>query len=153
MFFFFFQAEDGIRDGRVTGVQTCALPISWTMLQTVPGVLVDRINIGGSESGQQSNFVSPGAAASQSTWAIDGVVITDLGAQGSSPAYYDFDAFEEMNFATGGTDAQTATPGVTLNLVTKRGGNNWRGAVKGSFANDSLQSNASSVSGLGPKQP
>src|SRR5438876_6935245 len=25
---FFFQAEDGIRDGRVTGVQTCALPIS-----------------------------------------------------------------------------------------------------------------------------
>src|SRR5690348_6926951 len=27
MYFFFFQAEDGIRDGRVTGVQTCALPI------------------------------------------------------------------------------------------------------------------------------
>src|SRR2546429_6655291 len=28
-FFFFFQAEDGIRDVAVTGVQTCALPISW----------------------------------------------------------------------------------------------------------------------------
>src|SRR2546426_867426 len=28
MFFFFFQAEDGIRDYKVTGVQTCALPIS-----------------------------------------------------------------------------------------------------------------------------
>src|SRR2546429_6750191 len=27
MFFFFFQAEDGIRDVAVTGVQTCALPI------------------------------------------------------------------------------------------------------------------------------
>src|SRR5205823_10390618 len=27
-FFFFFQAEDGIRDKLVTGVQTCALPIS-----------------------------------------------------------------------------------------------------------------------------
>src|SRR5438034_10973116 len=27
--FFFFQAEDGIRDHCVTGVQTCALPISW----------------------------------------------------------------------------------------------------------------------------
>src|SRR5690348_18277730 len=33
--FFFFQAEDGIRDGRVTGVQTCALPIS------VAGALAD----------------------------------------------------------------------------------------------------------------
>src|SRR5437867_6149896 len=29
-FFFFFQAEDGIRDRTVTGVQTCALPISAT---------------------------------------------------------------------------------------------------------------------------
>src|SRR6266481_7175020 len=28
VYFFFFQAEDGIRDGTVTGVQTCALPIS-----------------------------------------------------------------------------------------------------------------------------
>src|SRR5207245_4540973 len=27
-YFFFFQAEDGIRDATVTGVQTCALPIS-----------------------------------------------------------------------------------------------------------------------------
>src|SRR3989454_8347564 len=30
-FFFFFQAEDGIRDYKVTGVQTCALPI-WSSL-------------------------------------------------------------------------------------------------------------------------
>src|SRR5258708_1183668 len=29
MFFFFFQGEDGIRDDLVTGVQTCALPISY----------------------------------------------------------------------------------------------------------------------------
>ena len=30
-FVFFFQAEDGIRDIGVTGVQTCALPISWCL--------------------------------------------------------------------------------------------------------------------------
>src|SRR5260370_31518354 len=35
--FFFFQAEDGIRDSSVTGVQTCALPISG-------GRSLDRIN-------------------------------------------------------------------------------------------------------------
>src|SRR5690606_39818894 len=28
---FFFQAEDGIRDFHVTGVQTCALPIFWVV--------------------------------------------------------------------------------------------------------------------------
>src|SRR5258708_31876032 len=35
VFFFFFQAEDGIRDDLVTGVQTCALPI----LNPSPGCL------------------------------------------------------------------------------------------------------------------
>src|SRR6266481_7399086 len=35
--FFFFQAEDGIRDGTVTGVQTCALPISGRGRGDVPG--------------------------------------------------------------------------------------------------------------------
>src|SRR5690348_17905547 len=34
---FFFQAEDGIRDGRVTGVQTCALPILRGLLVTERG--------------------------------------------------------------------------------------------------------------------
>src|SRR5947207_4305917 len=37
-FFFFFQAEDGIRDHCVTGVQTCALPISFRFwLPASPG--------------------------------------------------------------------------------------------------------------------
>src|SRR5687768_17640543 len=36
-FFFFFQAEDGIRDVAVTGVQTCALPISFGLKQRVSG--------------------------------------------------------------------------------------------------------------------
>src|SRR2546426_12179537 len=36
--FFFFQAEDGIRDYKVTGVQTCALPICLARLPSVAGV-------------------------------------------------------------------------------------------------------------------
>src|SRR5256886_12596058 len=35
---FFFQAEDGIRDLTVTGVQTCALPISWLQEHKIPSV-------------------------------------------------------------------------------------------------------------------
>src|SRR5260370_12296586 len=36
VFFFFFQAEDGIRDSSVTGVQTCALPISKVQVWMTP---------------------------------------------------------------------------------------------------------------------
>ena len=39
VFFFFFQAEDGIRDWSVTGVQTCALPILLVIFQ-VPAKIV-----------------------------------------------------------------------------------------------------------------
>src|SRR5256885_6354413 len=37
--FFFFQAEDGIRDYKVTGVQTCALPIYWSPPIDAPACL------------------------------------------------------------------------------------------------------------------
>src|SRR2546421_3445437 len=45
-FFFFFQAEDGIRDLIVTGVQTCALPIFATLPLTVDGVRLERGEVG-----------------------------------------------------------------------------------------------------------
>src|SRR6267143_4277192 len=48
VFFFFFQAEDGIRDGTVTGVQTCALPIS-TMRATM-GALSDGVRSNATQS-------------------------------------------------------------------------------------------------------
>src|SRR2546426_4421056 len=40
-FVFFFQAEDGIRDYKVTGVQTCALPISKFVPSCAAAVLVE----------------------------------------------------------------------------------------------------------------
>src|SRR5699024_11309100 len=40
LFFFFFQAADGIRDRNVTGVQTCALPISIGKAMALTGVSI-----------------------------------------------------------------------------------------------------------------
>ena len=74
----------------------------WSVMQTTPGVLTDRINVGGNESGQQGGYASPGSGGDQAVWSIDGVVITDQAALGSAPAYYDFDAFEEMQAAAKG---------------------------------------------------
>src|SRR2546426_1583866 len=45
-FFFFFQAEDGIRDYKVTGVQTCALPISLVSSGARVGVGVEKSVVG-----------------------------------------------------------------------------------------------------------
>src|SRR5207253_6249923 len=50
-FFFFFQAEDGIRDGHVTGVQTCALPIFRATREIHMRVLylITRADLGGAQ--------------------------------------------------------------------------------------------------------
>lgn len=93
----------------------------WVVLQTVPGVIVDRVNVGGAESGQQSNYVAKGAVISDNTWNIDGIPITDLAATGSSPTYYAFDMFQEMSVTTGGASATNPTAGAQLNLQFKGG--------------------------------
>jgi hypothetical protein len=107
----------------------------WALLQQVPGVLTDRINIGGNESNQQASFVGPGSSNTQAVWTVDGVTITDPAGTGRSPTYFDFDAFEEVQVTTGGSDASLPTGGVTLNLVTKRGTDRWRGS--GRYIEDS----------------
>src|SRR5205807_2929960 len=47
-FFFFFQAEDGIRDYKVTGVQTCALPICHADRGAVYGMTSSAMFLGNS---------------------------------------------------------------------------------------------------------
>ncbi|HEX3703292.1 MAG TPA: carboxypeptidase regulatory-like domain-containing protein, partial [Vicinamibacterales bacterium] len=113
----------------------------WVVMQTVPSIYVDRVNVGGSESGQQSNYIGKGAAGTDNTWNIDGIPVTDMGATGSSSTYYDFDMFQEMAVTTGGADAANPTPGVQLNMVLKKGSNTPHGGANLYFENQSLQSN------------
>lgn len=115
----------------------------WMILQSTPGVQVDRINVGGTQSGQQSIYISKGAPRSDGTWNIDGVNITDMGATGSSPTYYDFDTFEELNVTTGGSDPRIQTAGVQLNMVTKRGTNDYRGSGRYLYVPGSTSAEAS----------
>src|SRR5256885_10491159 len=64
-FVFFFQAEDGIRDYKVTGVQTCALPISVTSDEAglynaptlIPGTYTVRVEFPGFKTLSRENVV------------------------------------------------------------------------------------------------
>jgi hypothetical protein len=111
----------------------------WALMRTIPGVLVDRVNVAGSESGQQSYFTSKGSAPKDAVWSIDGVVITDMAALGSSPVYFNYDSFEEVNFTTGGASAVQATGALGINLAPKRGTNAFHGSLNGYFTHDDLQ--------------
>jgi hypothetical protein len=112
----------------------------WVVLQTVPGIIVDRVNVGGAESGQQSAYQAKGASGGENTWNMDGVAITDMAALGSTPTYYDFDMFQDMQVTTGGADISSPTPGVQLNMVLKSGANTPHGSTRIYFENEDLQS-------------
>ena len=92
----------------------------WVVLMMVPAIQMDRENIGGVESGQQSDFVARGSTSNE--WTVDGMQITDR-SSGGSPTYYDYDSFEEMNISTGTLDVEHRDPGIVINMVTRRGGN------------------------------
>lgn len=105
----------------------------WVVARSVPGVLMDRVNVGGSESGQVSYFVGKGSPPSQNAWNLDGIAFQQMaGASlvGTSTLHYDFDSLEEIQVATGGTDPSLQTPGVQLNLITKRGTNDFQGTAR-----------------------
>jgi hypothetical protein len=61
----------------------------WAVLQSTPGVLTDRLNVGGNESGQQAGYAGPGAKAVNAPKPA-------APPPASAPVYYDFDAFEEL---------------------------------------------------------
>ena len=99
----------------------------WGIMNQVPGALVDRVNIAGNENGQQASVAGKGSFAGDRVWSLDGLVITDMAATGASPTYFDFGAFQEINVTTGGGDLTMQTGGFGLNMVTKRGTNQFHG--------------------------
>src|SRR3989475_4925860 len=102
LFFFFFQAEDGIRDLTVTGVQTCALPISPSEAVAVPSVIAIAPSGGGGR-------VTP-------------VVAGDVGSVGPL-AVADVDGDGSLDLFVGGRVAPGAYPGpVSSRLFRNEGG-------------------------------
>lgn len=112
----------------------------WAVLDTIPAIQVDRINVGGNESGQQSTFVGHGDDGDNTAWIIDGVEFTDFSAEGASQAYLDFGAFQQINIATGGQDVSTGSSGAVMNFVTKQGSNEHTGSMRMLYADEKFSS-------------
>ena len=115
----------------------------WVLMQISPGMLIDRENVGGSDSGQQSSYFGHGSSAGDSTWNIDGANITDNSALGSAPGYLNMAGFEEIMINYGNNDVRSQTGGVQLNFITKRGGNSFSGmayvdASKGAWQSQNI---------------
>jgi hypothetical protein len=83
----------------------------WALMQHLPGVIINRPNVGGSQSATQAVVIARGDDGTGTSWNIDGVTITDPVAPGASSTYFDFNAFEEVQFTTSSVDARSRPAG------------------------------------------
>ena len=113
----------------------------WSLAKIIPGVQVSTYDVGGTQSVQQSNLSSHGSNTNDVSFNIDGATVNWPGAGGGSTMlYYDQGMFEEVNYMTSAIPAEVLAGGISINMVTKSGSNQWRGDLRYSYANDDLQS-------------
>ena len=113
----------------------------WSLAKLIPGVQVATYDVGGTQSMQQSSLSAHGSNTNDVSYNIDGATVNwPGGGGGATMMYYDQGMFEEVNYMTSAIPAEMLAGGVSINMVTKDGGNQWRGNVRYNFSNDDLQS-------------
>ena len=94
----------------ITDEMIMSLPTSrnpWVIMSLVPGMLIDREDVGGNEAGQQSSYFGHGSEENDTTWSIDGANITDNSALGAAPAYVNIAGYDELQINYGNNDVRS----------------------------------------------
>ncbi len=122
---------EGIPVGRVPNVAVLL----------APGAVTARPDVGGSESGQTAGISIHGSQTRDLVWNTDGLDMTsNTGSGGVSGQYPNQGAYQEIVVLTRALPADVGAGGVSVNMVTKDGGNRFRGDFFGTFTNKDLQS-------------
>ncbi|HEY4564436.1 MAG TPA: hypothetical protein VIJ36_15740, partial [Thermoanaerobaculia bacterium] len=99
----------------------------WAILQSTPGVLTDRINVGGRGSGCGSPppVVEVGRSVGQGFPGVGEMLATDMAVAGLLPSDLDFNAFAEIPVETLELGPGPRTPEAPARLLPRRGTNEW----------------------------
>jgi hypothetical protein len=112
----------------------------WSLAKLIPGVQVATYDVGGTQSMQQSSLSSHGSNTNDVSYNIDGATVNwPGGGGGATMIYYDQGMFEEVNYMTSAIPAEMLSGGININMVTKDGGNQWKGNLRYNFSNQDMQ--------------
>ena len=103
----------------------------WVVMQSVPGIVMDRVNVGGSESGQQAGFIGKGAGSGRrrrGTWTACRSPTCPRCPRRSTTTST---CSRKCRVVTGGADPKSATGGVQMNFMLKSGTNVFHGSAQG----------------------
>jgi hypothetical protein len=101
----------------------------WAIARVIPGVVLSKIDVGGSESFLQSNATVHGSSG-ENAYYIDGMDVDSVDGTGSQATMYlDPGAYAETNFQLGTGTAETSKGGLIFNMVPRTGTNQWHGGT------------------------
>lgn len=106
-------------------------------LAYVPGAQTN-VEVGGSAITDTNIFTSNGQGGE--LWSLLEGVFAAASQTSASGTHYNFNAIEEARVQTSGNSADTPKRGMSVNLITKSGGNTFHGAVEYSGTNNSFES-------------
>lgn len=111
---------------------------TWSTLETVPGLVSTKFDVGGTQSFQQTG-VSAHGSNGQTAYNINGLNLNWPGGSGSSTAFYfDNDGFQEVQAVTDAPQAETMVGGVQINMISKQGTNQIHGMALGNYTTAAL---------------
>ena len=101
----------------------------WSIARVIPGVVMSKVDVGGTEQFLQSSATVRGNA-NENKFTIDGMDVSSLDGNATiATMYLDPYAFQETNFMMGAGSAENSNGGLTFNMVTRTGTNQMHGGA------------------------
>ncbi len=123
----------------------------WAALPRTSEVLMTGAYVAGYGGRPGEAFVGPGSNGSQGVFRIEGFEVGDAASSGVALGVSALTA-EQVEITTGGADPAVLSPGLQINLVQRRGTNEWRASARGVGSGGPLAAGAPGVHGLGAGQ-
>ena len=131
-------SERPLNQELLEGIPVGRIPNVAVML--VPGAVTARPDVGGSETGQTAGVSIHGSQTRDLVWNTDGLDMTsNTGSGGVSGQYPNQGAYQEIVVQTRALPAEIGAGGVSVNMITKDGGNRFRGELFGTYTSGALQ--------------
>jgi hypothetical protein len=117
---------------------------------TVPAISMGRFDVAGNQAMQQGVLVVYGGTGTDFAMTVDGQNVMGVLDKGWYPlVYHNDNEFQQMSYQTAGAPAEVQTGGVSVNMISKEGGNQFSGSAPALFSKSGLPPGSSWFRGRG----
>ena len=112
----------------------------WSTVAQMPGATLDRFDVGGNQSMQQSTMQVHGSTPGEQVFSFNGLDLNWPGANGGYTQFYtNHDSFQEFQVVSDSTPSSVSISGIYMNMVTRSGSNTLHGNLGAYYGTMALE--------------